>query len=699
VEKKLIKVMAESKSLGNSLGGNSENVSNNASSTHLNNSSSNNSLPHPPPSPTPSSPIPTPQNNIHLQGQVSELLDEVESLKVSLRSRDTNLAAQMQEMDRLRSENRELRRVEERLAHKEKKHRDLKERNKDLVRENEKLIEEAEVAHADNIQTKQSLAMVTEEAKIEQDALRSQYGKQMDDLAMALQRESELSEQLDKYKGEATAHRQNNYEIVRSKDSALADAQKAMQEAKTKLATLELKYDKLDRENTQLIEERKEGAVTKEKLRAEGQRGREYKRQVKELQDRLEEQTRRREASESENVSLKERAKSAEQQNTKLHADMKTLTEKMGREESLLLEASKDKEAIRMAAGGQEQTAKLEAKVSKLEDDLKSKRAENGDLTKEVDDLMQKTETLEGDLAALQSKLVEAERTRDFSLKAAKLAAQASSATNSSEEDKEVVGDLLVKNSKLEEALETSVKKVADLEEEREKLRTAVKALKSKIEAAQMLKKKQSIALEKAQKEASDAKKGMSAGKDVEEAKMLLRGAEIEREASEQKAATAADEVKRLRTELEVMDQKLTGAREKFQIRLKKIESDVKSDKDGDMFAGLRGELEALSRELAAEKANGRQKVKDLQIDLDAHVEAVPLLREMLEKFKNWGEVLAARLKREGITDVPEMPDVEGGDEDEDEDSDLDLSGSLSGSENLSLSTTQSERSGQPGKR
>jgi len=63
------------------------------------NVTSHNSLPLPP-SPTPSTPLAGHtdhgHNDVLLQGQVSELLDEVESLKVSLRSRDTNLAAQMQ---------------------------------------------------------------------------------------------------------------------------------------------------------------------------------------------------------------------------------------------------------------------------------------------------------------------------------------------------------------------------------------------------------------------------------------------------------------------------------------------------------------------------------------------------------------------------------------------------------------------------
>ena len=93
-------------------------------------------------------------------------------------------------------------------------------------------------------------------------------------------------------------------------------------------------------------------------------------------------------------------------------------------------------------------------------------------------------------------------------------------------------------------------KKCEALETERTKLVEAVKALKNKIDAAQMLKKKQMLALEKAQKEAADAKAGSLATKEVEEMKMLLRGAEIEREASERKVVLAEEEVQTLRNEV-----------------------------------------------------------------------------------------------------------------------------------------------------
>ena len=298
LEKKMRKLMEKNKRLelqvaegggesgGKGRGGGSEN------SNTLNHRNPSSSQFPPPPSPAPSTPpyAATRGGETNagggLQGQVSELLDEVESLKVAVRSRDTNLAAQMQEMDRLRSENRELRRIEERLAHKERKHRDLKEKNSGLSRENAKLQEEAEAARADLVQVKASLDTAKEEAKIETDALRSQYGRQMDELASSMSREAELVEQLERFKGEATANRQNNYELVRNKDITLSETQKQNSELKMSIQSISLKNEKLEREIAGLQDGNKEGAVTKEKLRNEAQRSRELTRRIKDLETR-----------------------------------------------------------------------------------------------------------------------------------------------------------------------------------------------------------------------------------------------------------------------------------------------------------------------------------------------------------------------------------------------------------------------------
>jgi chromosome segregation ATPase len=348
-------------------------------------------------------------------------------------------------------------------------------------------------------------------------------------------------------------------------------------------------------------------------------------RRLKELEGRMEDVTARKQSAESDLVSLKERAKSAEQQNTKLHAEMKVLAERMGREEEMMREANKDKEAIRNAAGSADQLSKMEKNNKRLETELETKRAENGDLTKEVSVLMQQNENLKEKLSSTESKLADAERTRDLSIRAAQIAAKSSSKADEGgkEQEKEVVGDLLVKNNKLEESLAESEKSVAELTEKREKLAAAVKELKSKLDAAQKLKKMQGLKIENLTKEVATLKKGGAGGGGgassaaLAQANQLQRGAEIERDASEQKAAIAEAQAKKLRAEIEQMEQRVIGHREKFQIRIKQIETDVRKahgDAQGDAFAALRAELEAANNAAKEERRNGRDRAKGLQV-------------------------------------------------------------------------------------
>ncbi|GMI09596.1 hypothetical protein TrLO_g6555 [Triparma laevis f. longispina] len=649
----------------------------------------------PPPSPAESSPVYGREGGGEvLQGQVSELLDEIESLKVSLNSRDTNLTAQMQEMDRLRSENRELRRIEERLAHKERKHRDLKERNKEMERENSRMVEESEVARADFVQVKAMLETAKEESKIEADALRSQYGKQMDELAGSMAREAELAEQLDRYKGEATANRQTNYELVRTKEITLSETQKLNNDLKMKLQTVELKNEKLEREMSSLQQGAKETAVLKEKLRGESQRSRELARRLKDYETRLEDNIARREKAEAQVTTLKERAKLAESQNSKLHKEIQGITGRMEREESLLKDAMEDKAAIRAAASSEGQIKDLQEKVKELQGKLADSKGDVGDLTKELNGVMNDKEALQKELEGCTEKLVQAEKTRDFALKATKLASQASEVTQS-EGGKKVVAELLLQKSTLEDSLAKQAFKVASLEDEREKLVAAVKALKQKNEAAQMLKKKNMLALEAMKKQVEEARSGGLATKEVEEMKMLLRGAEIEREASEQKAALAESEVQSLRQEIEAYDNKLTGAKEKFTLQIKQIEKEVKADLSSgssdhtELFKSLRQELEAANREAAKQKKAGKNKLKEIQIDLDAHVDAVTLLREMGDKYKSHSQMLMKRLTDAGIEDVPEMPTMSPAvQEHQSEHESESESESVSGSETSSMSGT-----------
>ena len=177
---------------------------------------------------------------------------------------------------------------------------------------------------------------------------------------------------------------------------------------------------------------------------------------------------------------MKERAKLAEGQNSKLHKEIQGLTGRMEREETLLKDAMEDKAAIRAAASSEVQIKSLESKLQEVEAALAEKKDENGDLMKELNKVMNDKEELQAELSSLNEKLEQAEKTRDFALKATKLASQASEATQS-EEDKKVVGELLLQKSKLEDSLAIASKKCEDLEGERTKLIEAVKALKNKV--------------------------------------------------------------------------------------------------------------------------------------------------------------------------------------------------------------------------
>ena len=109
----------------------------------------------------------------------------------------------------------------------------------------------------------------------------------------------------------------------------------------------------------------------------------------------------------------------------------------MEREESLLKDAMEDKAAIRAAASAEGQIKALEEKVRDLTNKLSDSKGDVGDLTKELNGVMNDKEALQKEVEDLTEKLAQAEKTRDFALKATKLASQASEVTQS-EEDKKV---------------------------------------------------------------------------------------------------------------------------------------------------------------------------------------------------------------------------------------------------------------------
>ena len=115
-------------------------------------------------------------------------------------------------------------------------------------------------------------------------------------------------------------------------------------------------------------------------------------------------------------------------------------------------------------------------------------------------------------------------------------------------------------------------------------------------------------------------------------------------------------------SQVDAYDKKLTVAKENFTIQLKTIEKEVKADLSSgnsdhsELFKSLRQELEVANKEVTKHKKASKSRLKAIQIDLDAHVDAVTLLREMGDKYKAYADALILKLKEAGVTQIPEMP-------------------------------------------
>jgi hypothetical protein len=166
------------------------------------------------------------------------------------------------------------------------------------------------------------------------------------------------------------------------------------------------------------------------------------------------------------------------------------------------------------------------------------------------------------------------------------------------------------------------------------------------------------LALEKAQAEAKEAKGSSTSSKEAENLKVLLRGAEIERDTSENKIVSLEDEIKQLRKRISSSEKKLGSAKEKFTLKVRELEKEVKGDSTGE-FTTLRKQLEETNLENAKITKESNSKIKSIQTDLDAHVDAVTLLREMGEKYRTYADILVDTMKKNNLEDsIPEMPQM-----------------------------------------
>ncbi|CAM9236064.1 unnamed protein product [Ectocarpus sp. 6 AP-2014] len=129
--------------------------------------------------------------------RLSEALEEVDALRVSVRSRDAALQAQAEAIDQLQLENRDLRGVQEKLGRKERRARELKRKHANLGEQHTALLEDFEASQEQVHHLKAQLALRKEEALAEADEFREQSLRQAEEVGVLLKREEELSTALE----------------------------------------------------------------------------------------------------------------------------------------------------------------------------------------------------------------------------------------------------------------------------------------------------------------------------------------------------------------------------------------------------------------------------------------------------------------------------------------------------------------------
>ncbi|CAM9783939.1 unnamed protein product [Scytosiphon promiscuus] len=137
--------------------------------------------------------------------RLSDALEEVDALRVSVRSRDSALQTQAEEIDQLQLELRELGGIQERLERNERRVRDLKSKNARLAEQHTSLLEDFEACQeqARKLSKEQihhlkaQLALRKEEALAVADEFQEQSLRQAEEVGVILKREEELTTALE----------------------------------------------------------------------------------------------------------------------------------------------------------------------------------------------------------------------------------------------------------------------------------------------------------------------------------------------------------------------------------------------------------------------------------------------------------------------------------------------------------------------
>ncbi|CBN77511.1 conserved unknown protein [Ectocarpus siliculosus] len=161
--------------------------------------------------------------------RLSEALEEVDALRVSVRSRDAALQAQAEAIDQLQLEKRDLRGVQEKLGRKERRARELKRKHANLGEQHTALLEDFEASQEQVDHLKAQLALRKEEALAEADEFREQSLRQAEEVGVLLKREEELSTALEEEVASRQRERREHHHADRQAVARAEAAEKSLQ--------------------------------------------------------------------------------------------------------------------------------------------------------------------------------------------------------------------------------------------------------------------------------------------------------------------------------------------------------------------------------------------------------------------------------------------------------------------------------------
>jgi myosin heavy subunit len=197
----------------------------------------------------------------------AQVVDELEELRVAVRSRDAAMQLQLEEVDRLTSECRRLRACEEKLAEKERRSRELKRR---YAEGEERLAQSTgaqEAALAEVEHLKAQLELRNDEHKMETSRLREQMLELANESNHLMQREMDLRAELDKAQLLHMADHREKHHEVRAAQASLTVAQESLKEAERRAKRLQDTNDHLTSEVQKLSKEASSTEAFRQRVR------------------------------------------------------------------------------------------------------------------------------------------------------------------------------------------------------------------------------------------------------------------------------------------------------------------------------------------------------------------------------------------------------------------------------------------------